>query len=453
MFEDLRSFLRSLEEKGDLVRISRPVSPRYEIAAGIRKTSDINGPALWFENVVGQSMPVVGGLYASRRRALWAFEATEDEIHDKFMRGVKNPIAPRIVADGPCKEVVLKGGEADFSRLPICTHNLKDAGPYITMGLGFARHPQYGNNVSISRVQIFDGQTAGVRTVAPAHLAVYFADAEKEKRPLEFAITIGNDPYVTWCSQIAGSVFLDELGAAGGWMGKPVELVKCETIDVAVPATSEIVIEGELTPGERRLEGPFGEFPGYYQGTMNQPVFHLRAITHRRDPIYVTALTGPPTTDNHVLKQLPREAILYERIRQICPTVRDVCVTNGGAGLHVVISIRPTFVTQARDVMLAAFATERIRPKLVVVVDDDIDVRNPEQVEWALATRFQADRDLTIIPRQVGAALDPSTPVPRASAIMGMDATRPWGENFPDVAEVPGADSFVIPGYSSGGRF
>ena len=112
------------------------------------------------------------------------------------------------------------------------------------------------------------------------------------------------------------------------------------------------------------------------------------AITHRRDPIYVTALTGPPTTDNHVLKQLPREAILYERIRQICPTVRDVCVTNGGAGLHVVISIRPTFVTQARDVMLAAFATERIRPKLVVVVDDDIDVRNPEQVEWAIASRF-----------------------------------------------------------------
>src|ERR1043166_39752 len=353
MFEDLRSFLQSLEDKKDLGRIARPVSPRYDIAAGIRKTSNINGPALLFENVTAHTMPVVGGLFASRRRALLAFESSQSEIHEKFMRGLKNPIAPKIVADGPCKEVVLKGKDADFSQLPICTHNLKDAGPYITMGLGFARHPEYGNNVSISRVQIFDGQTAGVRSVAPAHLAVYFAAAEKKKQPLELAITIGNDPYVTWCSQIAGSVFLDELGAAGRWMGKPVELVKCETIGIAVPATSEIVIEGELMPGERRLEGPFGEFPGYYQGTMNQPIFHLRAITHRRNPIYVTALTGPPSTDNHVLKQLPREAILYERIRQICPTVRDVCVTNGGAGLHVVVSMKPTFVTQAGDVLLA----------------------------------------------------------------------------------------------------
>src|ERR1043166_7476851 len=248
MFEDLRSFLQSLEDKKDLVRIARPVSPRYDIAAGIRKTSEINGPALLFENVTGHSMPVVAGLYAWRRGALAGFEATQADIHQKFMRRMHNPIAPRIVASGPCKEVILKGRDADFSRLPICTHNLKDAGPYITLGLGFARDPDYGNNVSISRIQIFDSRTAGVRSVAPAHLALYFAAAEKQNRPLEFAVTIGNDPYVTWCSQIAGSVFLDELGAAGGWMGKPVDLVQCETIDVAVPATSEIEVEGELPP-------------------------------------------------------------------------------------------------------------------------------------------------------------------------------------------------------------
>src|ERR1051325_71833 len=229
MFEDLRSFLRVLEDKGDLVRITRPVSPRFEIAAGIRKTSDINGPALLFENVTGHSMPVVAGLYASRRRALAAFEATQADIHQKLMRGMHNPIPPRIVASGPCKEVILKGRDADFSRLPICTHNLKDAGPYITLGLGFARHPEYGSNVSISRIQIFDGQTAGVRSVRPQHLGIYFEESEKRGEPLQFAITIGNDPYVTFCSQISGSVFLDELGVAGGWMGKPGELVKCET--------------------------------------------------------------------------------------------------------------------------------------------------------------------------------------------------------------------------------
>src|ERR1041384_3511641 len=154
------------------------------------------------------------------------------------MRGLKSPIEPRIVDSEPCKDVILTDRHADFSRLPICTHNLKDAGPYITMGLGFARHPEYGNNVSISRVQIFDGQTAGVRSVRPQHLGIYFEEAEKRGEALQLAITIGNDPHVTFCSQISGSIFLDELGVAGGWMEKPVELVKCETIDVAVPANS-----------------------------------------------------------------------------------------------------------------------------------------------------------------------------------------------------------------------
>ena len=237
---------------------------------------------------------------------------------------------------------------------------------------------------------------------------------------------------------------------AGGWLGEPVELVPCETIDVAVPATSEIVLEGELIPGERRMEGPFGEVHGYYQGVAQQAIYHLKAVSFRRDAIYVTALSGPPTTDNHVLGQIAREALVYDRIRQICPTIRDVCATSGGANLHLAISIKPTFPTQARDVMLAALTTERIRPKLVTVVDEDIDVRDPEKVEWAIATRMQADRDVIIIPRQRGAFLDPSTPASGVSAIMAIDATRPYGQDFAEVADVPGADSFVIPGWTDG---
>ncbi len=448
MLKDMRSFLKLLEEKGDLVHITQPVSPRFDVAAGIRKTSDIQGPALWFDDVIGSSMPVVGGLYAVRRRVVYGLETTETEIFDKIMHGIRHPIPPRLVADGPCQEVVLTGDDADFGRLPICTHNEQDAGPFITIGLAHVQHPSYGTNVSISRVQIFDGKTAGVRSVLPQHLGAYYAEAEKRGEPLPVALTIGNDPYVTLCSQVQGSIYLEELGVAGGWLGEPVEMVRCATIEVAVPATSEIVVEGELIPGERRREGPFGEFPGYYQGVTQQPVFHLKAITHRRDPLYLAALTGPPTTDNHVLVEVPREAMLYDRIRQLCPGVRDVCLTRGGACLHAAISIRPTYATQARDIMLAAFTTERIRPKLVVVVDDDIDVRNPEQVEWAIATRFQADRDLVVLPRQVGAPLDPSTPAPRVGTIMGIDATRPFGERFPDVALVPGADGFVIPGWT-----
>lgn len=444
MLKDLRSFLRLLEEKGDLVHITQPVSPRFDIAAGIRKTSEIQGPALWFDNVSGFSMPVVGGVYAVRRRMLWGLETSESEWREKFTRGLNKRISPRLTNGGSCKEVILTGRDVDLMKFPICTHNRKDAGPYITVGLGFARHPQHGNNVSISRIQVFDSQSAGIRAVQ--QLGVYVADAEKRGTPLELAVTIGNDPYVTLCSQVYLPLYEDELGVAGGWMGEPVELVQCETIDVAVPATSEIVLEGEILPGERHLEGPFGEFPGYYQGTAHQPIFRIKAITHRRDPIYLTVLTGSPVTENHVLAQVPVEGMLYERVRQICPAVRDVCLTDGGAMMHAVISIRPTYPTQARDVILAALSVVRL--KLVVVVDDDIDVRNPNQVEWAVATRFQADRDLIVIPRQRGMFLDPSTPALGVSAIMGIDATRPFGEEFAEVADVPGAENFVIPGWT-----
>ena len=175
MITDLRGFLNLLEEKKDLVHISRPTSPRFEIAAGVRKTSDIEGPALFFDNVIGHSMPVLGAPFAVRRRAIWGLETTPEKIHQKIMEGLRNHIPPRIVKDGPCKEVILTGEDADFSRLPICTHNAKDAGPFITIGLGFIRHPEYGNNVSISRMQIYDGKTMGCRSVPPQHLGSLFS--------------------------------------------------------------------------------------------------------------------------------------------------------------------------------------------------------------------------------------------------------------------------------------
>jgi 3-polyprenyl-4-hydroxybenzoate decarboxylase len=253
-----------------------------------------------------------------------------------LIHGFKNPIPPRVVKEGPCKEVILTGQDADLGRLPICTHNRKDAGPFITIRIGFVSHPDFGNNVSISRMQVLDTRTTGIR--AMQQIGVYLADAEKHGQALEVAVTIGNDPYVTLCSQVRDSLWLDELGVAGGWMGEPVDLVCCETIGVPVPATSEIVLEGEIICGERA--------------------------------------------------------------------------------------------------------------KLVIVVDDDIDVRNPEQVEWAIATRFQADRDLVVIPNKEGMFLDPSTPAEGVTAVMAMDATRPYGKDFAEVCDVPGTDTFVIPGWA-----
>jgi len=299
-------------------------------------------------------------------------------------------------------------------------------------------------------MQHFDARTLGTMSVPPQQLGVYFQEVEARGESLPVAVAIGNDPYTTLCSQIPGGIYLDEFAVAGGWMGEPVDLVRCETIDVLVPATSEIVLEGEMVCGERRLEGPFGEFPGTYTPPVERPIFRLKAITHRHDPIYVAGLTGLPTTDNHVMKALAYEAMIYDRIRQICPTVKDVCLTDGGGGNHLAISIRPTFETQARDVMLTAFTAAKVRPKLVVVVDDDIDVRDPVQVEWAMAFRMQADRDVVIFERGVGQILDPSAPRPRVGALMGIDATQPYGQSYGELTVVPGAAEFEIPGWTDG---
>jgi UbiD family decarboxylase len=336
-----------------------------------------------------------------------------------------------------------------FDRLPVCTYNEKDGGPFITMGIQIASHPEYGTNASISRMQIFDARHSGMLSVPPQHLGVFFEDAELSNRPLDVAVAIGNDPYVTVASQIQGSIYLDELDLAGGWLGEPLEVVRCKTIDVIVPATSEIVLEGQMLPGERHLEGPFGEYPGYYSPAAERPVFRLSAITHRRDPVFLAGLTGEPVTDNHVVKTAVHEAMLHRRLKEICPTLVDVCFTEPSAGAHVAVSLRPTFPSQSRDIMLAAMATERIRPKLVTVVDEDIDVRDPQQVEWATAFRVQADRDVVILPQMRGVALDPSSPAPGTGAVMGIDATRPFGRPFWETTRVPGADTFQIPGYDA----
>ncbi len=444
MLKDMRSFLSLLEATGDLVHISERVAPRFGIAAGIRKTSDIKGPALWFDNVIGTAMPVVGGLYAARRRCLLGLEATEDTIRERFAAAVDRPIPPRIVKDGPCKEVVLTGAEASFDRLPSCIYSAEDAAPYITLGLLIARHPTGRSNVGIYRMQVFDGHHLGVNA---AKLDTYYAAAEARGEPFGIALTLGNDPYSTLASQYRGRADLDELAVAGGVMGEPIDLVQCETIDIAVPATSEIVFEGEILPGERWSEGPFGEAPGYYSPAGPRPVFRLKAITHRRDPIYLAGLTGMPSTENHVMKQVVTEPLVYRFLKGICPTVRDVCATTASHSLHFVISMRPTSATQAREVLLAALTSE-FQPKMVTIVDEDVDVRSPAQVEWAMTFRFQADRGVEILPHVAGYAMDPSIPRGADGSRLGINATRPYDDDYGSVVSVPGADEFVIPGWT-----
>lgn len=451
-FRDLREFMEQLELEGELVRIEREVDPVYEVAAGIRKTSDIDGPALLFERVKGSELPVLGGLFAKRRRALMALGTTEERVLEDFLTGLHRPLPPRrIEGPAPCQEVVWQGEEVDLYRLPICTHSAKDGGPFITVAVSVARDPEYGVNLSINRCQLKGKRKLSL--LAPdefVHLGIYYGRAEARGEPLEIALVLGPPPEVSIASQIRGPIDLDELACAGGLRGEPVKTVRCVSIDLEVPAHSEIVIEGRMPPQVREFEGPFGEFPGYYgPGTMS-PIVEVSAVTLRRDAIYQAGLTGKPVTDNHVLRVLPWECALYEHMCRLHPgAIRGVYITPGGAcTAHAVISLRQRYRDQAKAVILSALSAG-VGLKHVVVVDEEIDIKDPHQVEWAIAYRCQATEDVLIVPRVQGGLLDPSAAAAGLtagmSAGMGIDATRPFGLPFAEVVEVPGAEAFEIP--------
>ena len=448
MFEDLGSFLQELKARGDLVEIERSVTTKFDIAAGMRKTSDIGGPALLFSNVAGHDIPVVGALYAHWRRLYAALGVDQAEFFTEYLARLRNPIPPVIVSSGPCKEVITTGYGVDLTRLPVCWHSERDGGPYVMMGLQFTRDPELGRNLAVARMQIHDATTATLLFGAHQHLGIHHRRAVERGEPLPVATVIGSDPYLMLASRTPGALGENEVDLAGGLAGRPVVMIKCETIDVEVPANAEIVIEGLLSADEKRWEGPFGDMTGYYSPAGDRPLYQVTAITHRRDPIYLTGLAGKPMSDNHVLRAANYEAFMWEKLKRSHPTIKDICWTDGGAGtMHAAISMTPRSATEAREVMLAAFEFERVRPKLAIVCDEDVDVRDPRQVEWAMAFRMQGDRDIEIVPQGVGSILDPSAPEPRVSALVAIDATKSYGRDYPELVDVPGAEDFEIPGW------
>ena len=440
-FDDPRDFLEYLEERNDLLRISEEVDPKFGISAYIRKTSDQQGPALLFENVKGHDTAVVGGIFASRRRVLMALEADPENIYERFDHGVCNPIPTRLVETGPCKEVILKGDEVDLTRLPIPTYAEKDGGAFITHGIQISKDPEDGSkNASIYRMQLHGRRELGVYPSGYQDLSRQYLKAEAKDKPLEIAVALGCDPAVMLATQVAAAYGEDELAIAGGLKGRPVDVVKCETVDLEVPATTEIVIEGVLPPHRREHEGPFAEYSGYYGPASMQPVVEVTAVTHRRNPIFHAGLTGRPMTENHFLQQIPGETTMYRQLKSNFPGLKGVHVTGAGCATFMVfISVEQTFAGEGRKLLMSAIAGRRPL-KCVVVCDEDIDVFDDSQVLWAIATRARPAEDIVILPKFPTANLDPSVPEGELGSALGIDATRPFGEPFPEVPFHPGLD-------------
>ena len=436
-FTDLRDWLRHLAATDRLATMKPGVALEYQLAA-IAKRLD-GKQAAWFPQPGGHAVPVVSGFMSRRAWIAEAMGVAESDLLTRFRAAAEAPLPWREIAaaDAPVQQAVHRfaEGKQDIrTLLPIPTHSEHDDGAYITAGLVIARNPKTGiQNVSINRIQVHGPDRLGI-LILPRHLHAFFAAAEAAGQPLEVAIVIGVDPLTALASQAIAPIDTDELEIAGALHGAPLAVVKCTTNNVRVPAGAEIVIEGRILPHVREPEGPFGEFPKYYSAREDREVIVIDAVTHRRDPIFHTIV--PAEMEHLLLGAIPREATLLAHLKRSFPNVSDVHLSIGGvARYHLVVQMKKTREGQAKNVMLGAFGGH-YDLKQVIVVDEDVDIHDPHEVEWAVATRFQADRDLVVIAGAQGSALDPSTTIgfpdnnppvewQGFGAKMGLDATKP----------------------------
>jgi 2,5-furandicarboxylate decarboxylase 1 len=422
MSQDLRSYLDLIKQNqpGDFLVVSREVDPAFEITAITVKLEQEakRRPILLFEKVKGTSFPVLTNLHAGRSRLATAIHAKLEEMQRAYLRAMEKPIQPKVFSTGPVKEVILTGDKIDLYKLPQILHHQEDAGAYITAAISFAKDPN-GDiwNCAYNRLMIKGRDTTSIHLTLAKHLWEFQRAAEAQGKALPVAFAIGVHPAIALGCLAIGSIDEDERTIMGGLLGEPLELVKCETSDVLVPAHAEMIIEGEILPHERTAEGPFGEFTGYSLGERQREVLKVRAITHRRDAIFQDITVGH--LDHLMLSTTPIEANLYRAVRAMVPTVKAVRVP---APFTCYVSIEQRISGQAKNAILAVLGAD-LYMKRVVVVDHDVDIFNDRQVNWAIATRCQPDRDILIVSNARGSDLDPSTKEDGNTSKWGVDAT------------------------------
>jgi UbiD family decarboxylase len=422
MGQDLRSFLDAVKRRAPdaLQVVSRTVDPAYEITALVVKLEKERRkrPILLFEHVKGTKFPVLTNVHASRSRLAVALNCSPGAMLTTYLKAMERPFVPRIVSSAPVQEVVLEGADVDLYALPQIVHHQGDAGPYITSAISFAKDPASDTwNCAYNRLMIQGRDTTSIHLTLGKHLWEFQQIAEQRGEALSLGLVIGVHPAIALGALAIGSIDEDERAIMGGLFGEPLELVRCRTSDVLVPAHAEMVLECEILPGKRTPEGPFGEFTGYSLGERQRQVVRVKAITHRRDAMFQDITVAH--LDHMLLSTIPMEANLYRAVRAMVPSVRAVRVP---APFTCYVSIEQRLLGQAKNAIMAVFGAD-LYMKRVVVVDHDVDVFDDRQITWALATRCQPDRDITIVTHARGSDLDPSTKEDGYTAKWGVDAT------------------------------
>ena len=423
MKENFRQFLDRLRQAGELVDLHQAVDIRH-----IATLVDQAKTALFFHKVIGYGMPVVSGIIRTKERAAMALGCENfGEIEFKLAQAIAKPIPPKHVKTSPTREVVMLGDDVDLFKLPIPMSSVYDGGPMITAGVVIARDPELGMNSGMYRFIVKEKSLTGIDIVTPNNMRLFAQRALEADRPCPISISIGTHPFEITGSGYRAPLGVDEMAIAGGLRGEPVELAPCQTIDMPYIADAEIVLEAEILPtGWTWPEGRFGEFTRLMGGLHWNPLVRIKAISMRKDAIYYS-LHMP--WENTWLAAPTRYTQIRQALRTANVTVKDINVTIGGCAFwHAVISIKKA-PGDGKNALLAALSVMDL--KHVVVVDDDIDVNNPTDVEWAIATRVQGDKDVIVIPGARAKPLDPSLPqgagVVPTGAKVGIDATIPEG--------------------------
>ena len=413
---NLREFIERTRAAGKLTVIEREVDPHLEMAAII---AALDGQVVLFTNVKGYPCQVISGVCATRDHVARALGCSPPELLHRLVAALKNPAPPPVVEEAPCQEVVEP--EVDLGKLPILKHLPEDGGPYVTAGVAIIKDPDYGRNMCFHRLMRLDERRFAARIVEGRGTDTAL---RKVQGDLEIAICIGVGVHVLLAAAMSPPKGVDELSIAHALA--PTPLVRCLTKDLEVPAEAEWVLEGRITH-RTTAEGPFIDLTETWDIVRQQPIIEIDCITHRRQPIYHALLPGK--SEHKLLMGMPREPTIYAAVNEVC-RCKNVYLTPGGMSwLHAVVQIEKQHPEDGRQAIEAAFQGHTSL-KHVVVVDDDVDLFDPRDVEWAIATRFQADRDLIVLTDQPSSSLDPSaTHIPgqkTRTSKMGLDATIPW---------------------------
>ena len=447
-FKDIRQFIEFLDERGDLKRVTTMVDSDLEITEITDRTIKSGGPALLFENVAGSDTPVAINLMGTHQRTAWALGVENiDDLTSRVRKllglaqgppsGLMGKVRalgdlvsvartqPKIVRRAPCQDVVVTGDDVDLNILPALKCWPGDAGRYITLPLVVSRDPGSGRrNVGIYRMQIFDRNTTGMHWQTHKGGAHHYRVGESQRlQKLEVAVALGGDPAAIWSGSMPLPPDMDEFAIAGLIREEPVELVKCKTIDLEVPAHAEYVLEGYVTPGELRPEGPFGDHTGYYSPAEDYPVFHVTTITHRKNPIYPTTMVGRPPTEDFFMGKAA-ERIMLPILQMALPEIVDMNMPAEGAFHNLlIVSMRKEYPGHAQKVMHALWGMGLLMlTKTIIVVDHDVNVQGPSEVAWRVTNNINPATDITFAEGPID-DLDHATPIPKFGSKMGIDAT------------------------------